>query len=1572
MEPIGKYKADRNGSAKAAAWRNMVDQDLDDVAFLADTDKAREARELRDAPVAVCSQRRALCLTVVFFSAMFATALIVVYATPQPDCPCAGESTLIPGQPPTDSEANVAAANKERIASNGAVFPWRGARLPTFIIPKHYSLWLHPNLTTGELRVLNVRDMNVTERALFKSGGSLGPKVAKTLDYPQADQTYIEFKEKLRRKYNYTLSLRFITKLERNDKQRGFFLTGTHRHRCAVSRFWLTHARSAFPCLDEPHFRATFKMTIVRDRFHVSLTNMPIVATEEAGFYLGHRLLQDEFAVTPPMPPHMTSVAVCRLQRRAAPTTTEPSPTPTPTMPTATEIPMEDEDIPPEISLYSDQQVILDESGPLLEWVQKTLQHFSYELNTSYPLPKFDIVVVEGGNPYSEGWGLITLSPSILSDTKTIARLLAQQWFGGTVSPRWWSSQWLLEALTSVLAEKAPAPPHSDPQGPADALLLDHVLPALRLDSSNSVRAVASPRLERADIEGATDELSLHKGAAIVSMAIEAAGEAAGRAALARLLRDHRFASADARDLWRALERDGSEDGLGGAAWDGWCERPGYPLLCATATGDDVVLKQERFVMSAEPPEPDPPMVNYLLTLELRADLDELFYEPENFTEISEDDVNATTTTTPVPTTTKRVVTTRAPPHKWVIPVTFVVGPVEEDENYTVWRNLSHAMHNSTLYDVGNETTPKARVSRWAENVTHLIWMNDTEMVIPDLGKHKWVRYNVGARGLYRVAPQDRTDGETLESAAQLYESGAAAERALLLDDAFVLSRAGRLPASRAVAAAARLSTETHWAPWRVVLNHFSWWRELLRLSSSGPHLSDMLKALHPAKVQVYTVEQLQAAGLGEDQLWLSGALLTAGVEWENPTVTKQAEDLFNAWQEHNQTIPEIYQEAAFTAGVRALGPPAWRWCWRALHASYRAPRPLYSHRALLAALASPRDDWLFYRSVVVYMSPSHIPGSLHSRGPRARPPRVAVVLARATRLVPRAAPAAAFTAGVRALGPPAWRWCWRALHASYRAPRPLYSHRALLAALASPRDDWLFYRSVVVYMSPSHIPGSLHSRGPRARPPRVAVVLARATRLVPRAAPAAAFTAGVRALGPPAWRWCWRALHASYRAPRPLYSHRALLAALASPRDDWLFYSRGPRARPPPAWRWCWRALHASYRAPRPLYSHRALLAALASPRDDWLFYRQPSQPGSRSAPPRGGGAGARYTPVPRAAPAVLAPRAARRTSLAQRRLAVLQVSGCIYVTFPYPRQPSQPGSARSAPPAWRWCWRALHASYRAPRPLYSHRALLAALASPRDDWLFYRSVVVYMSPSHIPGSLHSRGPRARPPRVAVVLARATRLRTARRARCTRTALLAALASPRDDWLFYRSVVVYMSPSHIPAAFTAGVRASAPRVVVLARATRLVPRAAPAVLAPRAARRTSLAQRRLAVLQAAFTAGVRALGPPAWRWCWRALHASYRAPRPLYSHRALLAALASPRDDWLFYRFAFSVLSTEAQRSREWRLWITTLYAATCRRRSRRPHCKPRRGVCISPMITIGLRSYSVNTAAWQLHWTL
>ncbi|VVC90752.1 unnamed protein product [Leptidea sinapis] len=214
MEPVGKYKADRNGSAK-------------------DTEKAREARDLGDTPVAVCSQRRALCVTVLVLSAIFVTSLLVVYATPQP-----GEVSI----------------------------DFRVDRDTSFV-------------------VLNIRDMNVTERALFK-GGSIGPK-----------------------------SLCYIKVLD---------------DACAI--------------------------------------RVP---------------LQDEFASSPPMSPHMISISVCRLQRKSAPL-----------LETATVSP--DDEAQPVISL------------PLLEWVQKTLQLYS-------------------------------------------------------------------------------------------------------LDSSNMVRAVASPRLDRADIEAAADDLSKHK-----------------------------------------------------------------------------------------------------------------------------------------------------------------------------------------------------------------------------------------------------------------------------------------------------------------------------------------------------------------------------------------------------------------------------------------------------------------------------------------------------------------------------------------------------------------------------------------------------------------------------------------------------------------------------------------------------------------------------------------------------------------------------------------------------------------------------------------------------------------------------------------------------------------------------------------------------------------------------------------------------------------------------------------------------------------------------------------------------
>lgn len=59
----------------------------------------------------------------------------------------------------------------------------------------------------------------------------------------------------------------------------------------AATHFQPTFARAAFPCFDEPQFKARFKVSIYRDRFHIALFNMPVINTEEAGFFMGSGLV---------------------------------------------------------------------------------------------------------------------------------------------------------------------------------------------------------------------------------------------------------------------------------------------------------------------------------------------------------------------------------------------------------------------------------------------------------------------------------------------------------------------------------------------------------------------------------------------------------------------------------------------------------------------------------------------------------------------------------------------------------------------------------------------------------------------------------------------------------------------------------------------------------------------------------------------------------------------------------------------------------------------------------------------------------------------------------------------------------------------------------------------------------------------------------------------------------------------------------------------------------------------------------------------------------------------------------
>lgn len=50
----------------------------------------------------------------------------------------------------------------------------------------------------------------------------------------------------------------------------------------ASTQFEATFARAAFPCFDEPAFKAKFTIRIIREPRHIAVSNMPIVGVQLA------------------------------------------------------------------------------------------------------------------------------------------------------------------------------------------------------------------------------------------------------------------------------------------------------------------------------------------------------------------------------------------------------------------------------------------------------------------------------------------------------------------------------------------------------------------------------------------------------------------------------------------------------------------------------------------------------------------------------------------------------------------------------------------------------------------------------------------------------------------------------------------------------------------------------------------------------------------------------------------------------------------------------------------------------------------------------------------------------------------------------------------------------------------------------------------------------------------------------------------------------------------------------------------------------------------------------------------
>uniref|UniRef100_A0A8C0J978 Aminopeptidase n=1 Tax=Chelonoidis abingdonii TaxID=106734 RepID=A0A8C0J978_CHEAB len=463
--------------------------------------------------------------------------------------------------------------SKDNVTSptNGKLFPWNKMRLPDMIVPIQYDLCVHPNLTTVRFTglerieifvrentrfiILHSKDLEITSAVLLPKddlGSSKPGKQLQVLEHSAHEQIALQAPEVLTAGQRFLVVIEFHGRLA--DGFDGFYKS-TYKTRdgetriIATTDFEPTSARMAFPCFDEPSFKANFAITIRRERKHIALSNMPKIKTIE----LEGGLLEDHFDVTVKMSTYLVAYIVCDFKSVQATTSSGIK-----------------------VSIYASPDK-WSQTHYALEAAVKLLEFYEKYFDISFPLPKLDLVAIpDFQSGAMENWGLITYrETSLLYDpktssafdklwvTKVIGHELAHQWFGNLVTMEWWNDIWLNEGFARFMELVSVSAMYSELQ--IEDYFLNVCFGAIARDSLNSSHPISNPAETPTQIKEMFDTVSYDKGACILKMLQNFLSEAVFRKGLIHYLKKYSYRNAKNNDLWNSMANASSTS-------SSWCQ----------------------------------------------------------------------------------------------------------------------------------------------------------------------------------------------------------------------------------------------------------------------------------------------------------------------------------------------------------------------------------------------------------------------------------------------------------------------------------------------------------------------------------------------------------------------------------------------------------------------------------------------------------------------------------------------------------------------------------------------------------------------------------------------------------------------------------------------------------------------------------------------------------------------------------------------------------------------------------------------------------------------------------------
>ena len=497
----------------------------------------------------------------------------------------------------------------------GSIDPYR---LPRHIIPNRYDLRLEPDLATAtfagrETIVLTVKQatstiiLNAIDLAIdsVMIEGSTGQQLNATIAREDATQRcQLTFPQSIT-SGEWRLHLTFQGKL--NDQLRGFYRS-TYKdhagvtHTMAATQFEATDARRAFPCWDEPDFKAVFATTLVIDPGLTAVSNTAIASES---IEAGKKIVR--FADSIKMSTYLVAFIVGKIEA-TAPRFVGKTP----------------------LRLWT-----IPGKQPLTpfghEIAVASLKFFEDYYGIPYPGDKLDLLAIPdfasgamenlGAITYRETALLVDRQSATHSELERVADVVAHEnahmWFGDLVTMSWWNGLWLNEAFATfmeMLAVDAWKPEWKrwDSFGSSRAA-------AFSVDGLHSTRPIEYPVQAPKDADAMFDVLTYEKGASVLRMLEQHIGPTVFRDGVRDYLHAHAYGNADTNDLWVSLGKIAKQPVP--ELMNGWIFQPGFPLITAELReGVELVVTQQRFTYlpNPSPLTPHPSPVRWQIPLQMR------------------------------------------------------------------------------------------------------------------------------------------------------------------------------------------------------------------------------------------------------------------------------------------------------------------------------------------------------------------------------------------------------------------------------------------------------------------------------------------------------------------------------------------------------------------------------------------------------------------------------------------------------------------------------------------------------------------------------------------------------------------------------------------------------------------------------------------------------------------------------------------------------------------------------------------------------------------------------------------